>query len=268
VSSDGAGRSLSVVVPAYNEARRIADSLDRLVAHLAPRPAPFEILVVDDGSIDRTAEIVEAHTASEIRLLRQPRNRGKGAAVRRGVLSSVMSRVLLCDADLSTPIEELDRLEQFIDSVPIVVASRLVAGARVERTSSRRIVSRLFGYAMRTAGVGSGIRDTQCGFKLLRGDLARALFAQMTLDGFAFDIELLALAKHHGLELREVGVTWNDSDESTVRLFRDAPRMLRDALAVRRRLKRPVPALNLDSELAATRPKVEVSQRSTGDTPT
>jgi len=237
--------SISVVVPAFNESRVIADSLEQIEAHLAARPAPSEILVVDDGSTDRTADIVAAHQGTMTRLLRQPLNLGKGAAVRAGVLASVMSRVLICDADLSTPIVELDTLEKRIDKAPIVVASRLVKGAVVERARWRGLAGEAFSALMSKLAMNSGVRDTQCGFKLLEGDIARALFRQMTLDGFAFDIELLALARYHNLPLHEVGVNWHESDTSTVRLLRDAPTMLRDVFTVRRRLRQPLPELKL-----------------------
>ncbi len=225
-------------MPAFNEAPRIGASLDRIVSYLRARETPFEVLVADDGSTDSTAEIVETHSASEVRLLRLPENRGKGAATRAGVLASRLDLVLVSDADLATPIEEFDSLAAFVDEAAVVIASRQVAGARVDRTVSRRLASKLFSLALWSMGLCRGLHDTQCGFKLLRGDAARSLFAQMEVDGFGFDIELLELARHHGHEIREVGVTWKASGESSVSLARHGPRMLREALGVRRRIRR------------------------------
>ncbi|MDH3523287.1 MAG: glycosyltransferase family 2 protein [Acidobacteriota bacterium] len=232
-----ADASVSVVVPAYNEAARIGETLHRIAEHLERRRTPFEILVVDDGSTDGTAAAVEAHPAAGVRLLRQPANRGKGAAVRAGVLASRHDLVLVCDADLSTPIAELDRLATWIEDSAIVIASRQAPGARVARSWLRRLASQLFNAALRVLGLCRGIRDTQCGFKLLRGAEARSLFGQMEVDGFAFDIELLELARYRGLGVREVGVTWLDTGESSVSLVHHAPGMLRDAMALRRRLR-------------------------------
>ncbi len=171
-----------------------------------------------------------------------PENRGKGAATRAGVLASSHDLVLVSDADLATPIEELEKLIVFVSEAAVVIASRQVAGARVDRTVSRRLASRMFSVALWSMGLCRGLHDTQCGFKLMRGDAARFLFSRMELDGFGFDIELLELARHHGMEIHEVGVTWQASGESSVSLLRHGPRMLREALAVRRKIRRLGPA--------------------------
>jgi len=235
-------QSITVVIPAFNEARRISRSLDRVVAYLEDRESPFEVLVVDDGSTDGTAATVEAHTGSGVRILRLPANRGKGAAVKVGVLASTCEMVLISDADLSTPIEEVESLTPWLEEAQVVIASRQAEGAVVERNLRRRIASRVFNGALGAMGLCRGLRDTQCGFKLLDGEVARILFARMELDGFAFDIELIELARHYGYTVQEVGVVWRLSDESTVHFVRDTPRMLADAWAVRQRIKRlPAP---------------------------
>lgn len=231
-------RSASVVVPAFNEASRIEASLDAVVGHLKGRGAAWEVIVVDDGSTDATADRVAGRPESAVRLIRFPANRGKGAAVKAGVLASRHDLVLLCDADLSTPIDELDRLAAQLEFAPVVIGSRQGEGADIERGWSRRAMSLVFNGTLHVLGLGRGVRDTQCGFKVLDGETARSLFADVEITGFAFDIELLELARHRGLALREVGVRWKASGESTVRPVRDAVRMLRDALAVRRRLRR------------------------------
>lgn len=235
-------RPASVVIPAFEEASRIGASLDAVVRHLAGRGVEWEVLVVDDGSTDGTAEIVAGRGDDHVRVLRFAANRGKGAAVKAGVLASRHPLVLLCDADLSTPIGELDRLAALLDAAPLVIGSRLRPGADIDRGWSRRAMSLAFNTILHALGLGRGLLDTQCGFKVIDGDTARALFAEIEITGFAFDVELVELARHRGLEIREVGVRWEASGESTVRPLRDAARMLRDALTVRRRLRRLAPA--------------------------
>jgi dolichyl-phosphate beta-glucosyltransferase len=236
-----APRAASVIIPAYNEASRIAGSLDRVVRHLEARGVPWEVIVVDDGSLDGTADVVVRRSEAGVRVLGFPANRGKGAAVKAGVLASRYPLVLICDADLSTPIDELERLAELLDEAPVVIGSRLRPGADIDRGLSRRAMSLVFNAILHGMGLGRGLRDTQCGFKVLDGDTARALFEEVEISGFAFDIELLELARRHGLAILEMGVRWRASGESTVRPVRDALRMLRDALAVRRRLRRRPP---------------------------
>ncbi len=232
-----ASRSVSVVVPAYNEEACLAESLRILGEYLARRAAPHEILVIDDGSTDATSKIAEAWPDPHTKTLRQASNLGKGAAVRRGVEASTGSLVLLCDADLSTPIRELERLEAHLDGAQLVLGSRRSPGARLRRTRSRRFVSWVFNTIVHLAGLCRGLHDTQCGFKLIDGDAARSLFPRLQLDGFAFDLELIELARYEGLEVREVGIEWNDAGESTVRPLKHGVEMLRDVLAVRRRIR-------------------------------
>ncbi|MCZ6507181.1 MAG: glycosyltransferase family 2 protein [Acidobacteria bacterium] len=251
-------RSVSVVIPAYNEEARIASSLDRVVPYLESRERPFEVLVVDDGSSDGTAGRAQNHPGPGVKVLRLPENRGKGAAVKTGVLASSQELVLICDADLSTPIEELGRLIPWIDQAPIVIASRQAEGARVERTLGRRFASWVFNATLTALRLCPGLRDTQCGFKLLEGDVARFLFARMEIDGFAFDIELLELARHYGIEVREVGVVWRDSSESAVRFLRDTPRMLADAWSLKRRISAlPAPSPSEAPRAGQRRPSAD-----------
>jgi dolichyl-phosphate beta-glucosyltransferase len=225
---------LSIVVPAYNEAARIGPTLDRLLAFARSLPGGAEILVVDDGSSDGTASFALLPDYREIRWLRLEVNRGKGAALRVGVLASCGAEVLLCDADLSTPIEEYARLRPHLESVGLVLGSRGLADSKITRRQPayRELMGRLFNVLVRLVAVG-GIRDTQCGFKLLRGDLARSLFADMQIDRFAFDVELVWLARRRGAIVREVGVAWHDSPASSVHALRDSARMLSDVLKIR-----------------------------------
>ena len=231
---------LSVVIPAYNEARRLGPTLDRVTAYLRERGGEHEVLVVDDGSTDGTASLVATHPAPSVRLVRQPENRGKGAALRRGVLESRGRRVLLCDADLSTPIEDLERLERRLAAgAALAIGSRGVieSDVSVRQPLYRELMGKTFNRIIRLLGV-RGLRDTQCGFKLLDGEVARRLFAELRTSGFAFDVELLWLATRHGYRIEEVGVRWVDSPDSRVHPLFDAAAMLRDVLVMRWRHRR------------------------------
>ncbi len=226
---------LSVVVPAYNEAGRLEPGLRRAVEYLAGRGCPYELLVVDDGSRDATAAVAAAFAASGVRVIRHERNRGKGAAVRTGVAASRGERVLISDADFSTPIEEVEKLEARLgDGTPLVLGSRGLATSQVQQHQPfyRELMGRTFNTVIRMVGV-RGIRDTQCGFKLVAGDFGRSLFAAMTLDGFAWDVEMIWLARQRGAGIAEVGVVWVNSPDSRVDPIRSSLSMLRDVLLIR-----------------------------------
>lgn len=225
---------LSVVIPAYNEALRLGPSLRQVTAYLQQRGESYEVLVVDDGSSDATAEVAESFAAEGVRVLRQEVNRGKGAVVKVGVLASRGREVLLVDADLSTPIEELAKLRPHLAEAPLVLGSRSVQGSEVAQRQPfyREMMGRTFNLIIRILGI-HGLHDTQCGFKLLAGDVARRLFAEMTIERFAYDVELVWLARRHGYRVVEVGVRWTDHPSSKVDPVSDSLRMLWDVLALR-----------------------------------
>src|SRR5215208_4100226 len=228
---------LSVVIPAFNEAARLGPSLRRVLDYLAARSLTGEVLVVDDGSADSTFAVAQGFAGEGVRVLRHERNRGKGAAVRTGVLASAGERVLLSDADLSTPIEELEKLEPHLATADLVLGSRAPQrGARLERRQPRyrELMGKTFNLLIRLLGV-RGIYDTQCGFKLVRGEVARDLFSRMTLDGFAYDVELILAARRRGCRIDEVGVAWSNSPASTVDPVRSSLAMLRDVMRLRLR---------------------------------
>jgi dolichyl-phosphate beta-glucosyltransferase len=231
---------LSVVVPAYNEAERLGPSLERALAYLERRGGSFEVLVVDDGSADGTGAVAAAYAGRGVRLLVHDRNRGKGAALRTGVLATAGEEVLLSDADFSTPIEELPKLERRLPEAELVLGSRAVPGAelRLRQPIYRELMGKAFNRMIRLLGV-RGLRDTQCGFKLLRGAVGRELFAEMTIDGFAYDVEMVWLARRRGYRVVEVGVVWANSAASKVDPIRSSLEMFRDVLALRFRRARP-----------------------------
>jgi len=225
---------LSVVVPAYDEGARIEPSLRRILDYLRAGGRRFELLVVDDGSRDDTVGVAQAIGAPEIVVLSHRVNRGKGAALRTGALATQGTRVLLTDADLSTPIEDLERLEPHLEEAEVVLGSRAVSEADISERQPlyRELMGKVFNLVVRLAGV-RGIRDTQCGFKLLDGEAARRLFAELTIDRFAYDVELVWLARRRGLRVKEVGVRWANSPDSRVHPIRDSLSMLCDVIRFR-----------------------------------
>lgn len=225
---------ISVVIPAYNEAERLGSTLERAVDYLSRRGLSYEVLVVDDGSRDLTMEVAEGFAGRGVRVIRHERNRGKGAAIRTGVAATRGAEVLLSDADASTPIEELEKLQRWLPEAPVVLGSRAVAGADVRRHQPfyRELMGKTFNRIIRLAGV-HGLNDTQCGFKLMEGNAAREIGAELTIDGFAYDVELVWLARRHGYKVVEVGVVWVDSPDSRVDPIRSSLSMLRDVVRMR-----------------------------------
>lgn len=225
---------ISVVIPAYNEAERLGSTLERAVGYLSRRGVSYEVLVVDDGSRDRTVEVAEAFAGNGVRVIRHERNRGKGAAVKTGLLASRGAEVLLSDADASTPIEELEKLQRRLAEAPVILGSRAVAGADIRQHQPfyRELMGKTFNRIIRIAGV-RGLNDTQCGFKLLDGRVAREIGAELTVEGFAYDVELVWLARRRGYKVVEVGVVWVDSPDSRVDPIRSSLSMLRDVVRMR-----------------------------------
>ena len=222
---------LSVVVPAFNESHRLAGTLEKILAYLSARDGGFEVVVVDDGSDDGTASLAQSFAARGVRLLRHERNRGKGAALATGVAASRGDWVLLCDADLATPIEEVETLCARAAEADLVAGSRATTGARIVRRQPfyREAMGKTYNRWLRLLGL-TDLSDTQCGFKLIRGEPARRLFERLTISRFAWDIELLHLARREGLRVLEVGVVWRHEPESKVHAVRDSWRMLVDSL--------------------------------------
>jgi dolichyl-phosphate beta-glucosyltransferase len=211
--------TLSVVIPAYNEARRLGATLGKVRAHLAARGTSHEILVVDDGSTDGTSGVALAEGGA-VRVLRHEPNRGKGCAVRRGMLDATGERRLMTDADLSTPIEELAKLEAALDGgFDVAIGSRAVEGARIEvrQPAYREAMGRLFNRLVRALLL-PGLADTQCGFKLFTAAAAERSFGACRLDGFSFDVEALYVARRRGLRVAEVPVVWRNDAASRVGL--------------------------------------------------
>ena len=237
---------LSLVIPAYNEERRLGPTLEAVLAFLGGRPYTSEVIVVSDGSRDGTGRVAQAAFAGldqtpdarvTGRYVDYYPNAGKGRAVRTGVAATTGRYVAFTDADLSTPIEEVDRALEHVRSgdYQVVLGSRAAAGAEIDRYQPlyRRASARFFNL-LRDAIVGiRGLKDTQCGLKVFDGDVARFIFGRQVVDGFMFDVETAFIAQRLGLRILELGVRWADAPDSKVRLssgFRLLPDLTRSAV--------------------------------------
>jgi dolichyl-phosphate beta-glucosyltransferase len=226
---------LSVVIPAYNEAQRLPRTIERVLQFLGAWGRPSEVIVIDDGSRDDT--IVRAKGAGGDRVIVSPneQNRGKGFSVRRGMLLAKGEYRLMTDADLSTPIEEVDRLlAKAAEGFDVVIASRAVQGANVEIRQPwyRENMGRVFNFFVQTL-TGLHLKDTQCGFKLFSARAAQDAFGACRLDGFSFDVEALYIANRRGYRIAEIPVTWRNDEATRVGVFRDSTRMFLDLIRIR-----------------------------------
>jgi dolichyl-phosphate beta-glucosyltransferase len=228
---------LSIVVPAYNEQDRLGPTIRSYLEYCRARRLAAELIVVDDGSLDGTSVLVERLSGEypELRLIRLAENRGKGYAVRTGVVNARGQLVLFADADAATPLSELERLEAAIHAgADVAIGSRALAGEGVQVRARlyRRVIGRAFHFLVRTLTVKS-VKDTQCGFKLFRGAVAHDLFSRMRMNGFSFDVELLMMAQRRGYRVAEVPVNWVHQPGSKVNLALDSVRMARDLFVIR-----------------------------------
>ena len=229
---------LEILIPTLNEARRLPGTLISAIEYLEAQTYSSSLVVIDNGSIDQTVDLVtrmrSGHVPVSVIGCAQP---GKGAAVRRGICTSSARFVGYMDADLATPIETLDVVVPLLEvGCQAVVGSRCVDGAiRAQRQPFRRLVGGL-AFRMMANRVLRGIADTQCGFKFFAGDLARAVACQLSIDGFAFDIELLWAVMQRGVPVTEVPVVWSDRDGSTLRMMADGKRAIADVHRLTRRM--------------------------------
>ncbi len=239
------GIFLSIVIPAYNEARRLPRTLSRIHAYLQEAIKRWqvgldeiEVIVVDDGSTDGTSELAKtfSNRFPNLQVLRHTPNRGKGYSVKEGMLVAKGQFRLFSDADLSTPIDELDKMLPLLLSgeADIAIASRGLPQSQllVRQPWHREMLGRLFNLVVQALAV-PGIWDTQCGFKLFRGDVADRLFKLQTLDGFAFDVEVLYLARKFRYRITEVPVQWLNDPNTKVQTLKHGMQMLRDLLVIR-----------------------------------
>jgi dolichyl-phosphate beta-glucosyltransferase len=226
-----------VVIPAYNEEKRLPVYLSEILSYLEKTGTAYEIIVVDDGSTDDTTGVVTGFSRGNdrVKLLSLPRNRGKGYAVRTGMMAARGGLLLFTDADGATPIRELERLQAALErGADLAIASRALHDdcCAVQAHLHRKIIGDVFNLLVTVLAV-SGIRDTQCGFKLFRADTARTVFPLQRIEDFGFDVELLYLCRKNGYRITEVPVNWSDVQGSKVGVLRDSVRMLGDLFKIR-----------------------------------
>ena len=228
---------LSVVIPAYNEEKRIGISLTKIYGYLKKRKFDFEIIVIDDGSKDKTLSLLSEYSQNipNLIVLKNESNQGKGFSVKKGVLKSKGDIILFTDADLSTPIGETDKLIGWIkNGYQIAIGSRDLPESQVKRHQAwyRELMGKIFNRIIRLI-LNLDYHDTQCGFKCFKRDAALEVFQSSKVCRFSFDVEILFIAKQRGIRVKEVPVCWHNSPESKVKIVRDSSKMLWDILKLR-----------------------------------
>ncbi len=227
---------LSVVIPAYNEENRIVGTLREIEKFLLGKNYSSEIVVVDDGSKDRTIEVAKkAISKIPLSVLKNEVNSGKGASIKKGMLAARGKYRLFSDADLSTPIEELDKMLPFVQGdYGVAIGSRALRESKLEvrQPFYREMMGRIFNLFVRIIVIGN-IKDTQCGFKLFTDEASENVFVAQKLKGFSFDVEILLLAKKYGFKIKEVPVRWINSPATKVSAFKDSLKMFLDLIKIR-----------------------------------
>ena len=230
---------LSIVIPAYKEEERIHKILDAICDYVKLKDFSVEVIVVVDGSKDKTAEKAKEYEnkIKNYKVIDRKVNMGKGYTVKEGVLAAEGEYILFTDADNSTPVEQVDKLLEYRRDYDVIIGSRYIKGAKLTIPQSlfRKTGSRFLNFFIQSLAV-SGIRDTQCGFKLFSKKAAKEIFEKQTFNRFSFDIELLAVARSLGYLIKEVGITWHNDPHSLVSPIKDGFRMIRDAWKVRKNI--------------------------------
>ncbi|MDD5194064.1 MAG: glycosyltransferase family 2 protein [Candidatus Omnitrophica bacterium] len=229
---------LSIVIPAYNEENRLLPTLEKIYSYLGSNNFDCEVIVVDDGSLDNTKDTAlrsQLNNAGKLTVLQNGRNRGKGFSVKRGILASQGDYILFSDADLSTPIEEFEKLFKGVkEGFDIVIGSRGVfeSDIRVHQPWHREKMGKIFNFFIK-AFIFNNFSDTQCGFKLFKGSIARDIASSTVIEGFCFDVEMIYIAKMRRYKIKEIGVIWNNSPQSRVKIFGSSIGMFYDLLRIK-----------------------------------
>jgi glycosyltransferase involved in cell wall biosynthesis len=225
---------LSIIFPAYNEERRISSTLEKTITFLKDRSYSSEIIVVENGSSDNTFQVVSSfvNVFPQLKVLREER-RGKGLAVKRGMLEATGQYRFICDVDLSMPIEEVSRFIPPNSDNDITIASREAPGAkRYNEPEYRHFIGRIFNFIVRVMAI-PGYHDTQCGFKCFSAKAAEELFPYQTINGWTFDVEILYVARKLGYKIFELGIPWYHDPHSKVKVFKDSFQMMLDLIKIR-----------------------------------
>ena len=226
---------LSVVVPAFNEEKSLESSLQRIIDFLEKNLEKYEIIVIDDGSKDSTPEIAQKFKSNNVRLIQNPQNMGKGFSVKLGMINAKYDPVLFIDADLATPIEETTKfIEAIQEGYDVVIASRNIEGAKitVEQPKYRQVLGKAFPMIVKGM-ILDEIKDTQCGFKMFKKDAARKIFPRQTVKRWAFDVEVLYIAKQLNFKIKELPVKWMDKGNSKLSPIKDSARMLNEVFKIK-----------------------------------
>jgi len=227
---------VSVVIPVYNEERRIKSTLEKIISYFKFRKITYEIIVVNDRSVDKTVDVVSSFFKKGVRLIQNNSKKGKGASVRKGMIESKGRIVMFSDADLSTPITEFSKLVQYIDEgYHVVIGSRAIKGANVVKPQPfyRIIMARFFNFLVNLFVI-KGIKDTQCGFKMFKKNAVKNIFRKQKLTGFSFDVEVLYLARMNGYLVKEVPIKWINDEASKVSPLKDSIKMFSDVIKIRK----------------------------------
>jgi len=227
---------LSIIIPVYNEEKRIECCLRKIEEYFSRRKYSYEVILFDDQSSDKSVEIIEKNikNKSNYHLIKNHVNRGKGYGVKKGVEASLGKYILFTDTDLSTPIEDLDKLLVHINQFSVVIGSRYMTSGsiKIKQSFMRRLVSRLGNIAIRLI-LGLKYKDTQCGFKLFQSAEAKQIFSRVAIDRWGFDMEVLTIAKILNYQVKEVAVDWSDDKNSKLRAGRDAINTLKELIKIK-----------------------------------
>lgn len=227
---------LSIVIPVYNEEKRIPDTLKKIIEFFKNQKINYEILVVNDGSKDKTVEVCKPYENERIKVIDYKPNQGKGYAVRKGMLNAGGDIAVFSDADLSTPIEEIDKfLPYFKQGFDIVIGSRALkeSNIKIHQPVYREWMGRVFNLFVQRFAI-KGIKDTQCGFKAFTQNAAKKVFGLQQLNRFSFDVEALYIANKLGFRIKEVPVTWINDEASKVSAIKDSIKMFKDILKIKK----------------------------------
>lgn len=231
--------SISVVIPAYNESANIERSLSAILYYLNNKKFDFEVIVVNDGSKDNTLELAQKFLP-QIKIIENPGNKGKGYSVKSGMLNATKENVLFLDADLATPIEELENALKYIEEYPVVIGSRNLKDSIILTAQPyyRQLMGKTFALLARLVA-GIKVKDSQCGFKMMKREVAQKIFPKMTISGWCFDVELIFLVQLENYKIKEMPVRWIDNAATTkIKPFTSSMEMFRDLLKVRNNYKR------------------------------
>jgi len=226
---------ISVVIPAYNEEKRIEESLRKISGFLSKKSEDYEIIVVNDGSTDKTSGIVKKFDNKKVRLIENKSNNGKGYSVKKGVIAAKYSLVLYSDCDLATPIESLDKFVEYINQgYDIIIGSRNLKKSKiiVHQPIYRQLMGKIFPLLVDIIAL-TGFKDTQCGFKLYKTKAAKNIVEKQRTNGFSFDVEMLLVAKKMHYKIKEVPITWISKGESKVDIIKDPIKMLVDLIRIK-----------------------------------